>query len=330
MSSKAVISVMSIAVLALLCACAPKPTDTLKQAEEAIAEAEAAGAGEKAPVALQKARANLAEGKSQESQLRYNLARAEYQAAIDNAEIAKIMAQAPQPEMPPQECPECPEETGSCCLELDMANKQIDKIKGRLERCRSSKSVVTRVIETECPEPDCPPATGGGDFLGTLTVEPPEGLKQGKTDYGIKVTYTPHRLSDGALEEDYRILVDVASVEPPGIEVFSPMADYEKLTGNPDSWTLKMTVPEGHQGDIKVGISATIWHAGTAGEKKLPVMTVVVPDASACPDCPKCPPPAEEKADNGGGDWGMRIILLLVGLVIGIGGGFLVFGRKSA
>lgn len=321
-----------VATSILLCGCAPKTTEALKEAEAAIAEAKDQSASQKVPQLFEQAEKHLAQGKDYQANFRNGLARAEYEAATADARLAMAIAAPEGTECPV--CPALPEDPGGCCLELNAANSEIAKLKNQLSDCRSGAYVRTKYIREPCEEGPAEPATTVIDklLLGTLTLTPPKGLIKGKEDYQIKVNYTGAMLEDNDVtgtraENDYRILIDIAGAEPAGVEVFSPTADFEPISTG--EWVLPVNVPEDVSGPVEVKVVAMLRNTATGKEQTLPESTVVIPDGRACPECPECPAAAPVKAKSGA-NWFMRILLLLVGLIGGLIVGFVAFRKKKS
>lgn len=319
----------------LLAGCAPKTRDALKQAEAAISEAESQSASLKSPEILDQAKVHLEQGREYEFYLRFNLARVEYEAAAADARLALVLSGL-SPGMPAPQCRTCArcEEAAapapdSCCLELDACGLKQKDLKSRLSQCLAGAPVRTRVVREACEEPEPKPAMKTGSMsllLGTLLVEPPQMIEKDKTGYKIKVRYVRSQLDKARGADDYGILLDIAGVDPPEVEVFSPTVDFEDLTAHGGEWLLPMTVPEDTKQTVTVKVSAILRNRTTGAEQTLPDIQVTIPDASSCPDCPECPQaPAisveTEKTAPGPG-WPWRIIMLVIGAVIGAVGGF--------
>ncbi len=364
------VALLAMAVALMASACGTKPTDALKKAEDAIERAEKAGAPRKAPEPYQRAKSHLAAGKEQSSLFRYNLAACEYEAAHENADAAADLAgcetaragldlspdEAEPPSIPEREIRPGPSRSDSCCLELELCNEMLEEREDKIasmkkpKKCPPAERVVTRVVHEDCPpcrrktkacpkRPECPEPTGEGAergppavLMGTLSIEGPGGIREGEMDYSLTVRYERARLEGpSAAADDYRILLDVAEVDPPQVEVVSPMADFQPLGKNDGKWKLKMNVPETVEGPVTVGVQATLWNPVTNHEKRLAPLKITVPNLAGCPECePAAPAPAAPaKAPKEGNGWAGLIIALILGLAAGLALGFIVFGRRS-
>jgi hypothetical protein len=317
--------------------CAPKTKEALRDAEAAIAEAEQSSASVKSPEIYEQAKQHLSKGREYEAYFRNELARVEYEAAAADARLAVALSGEEAPRGP--ECPECAPcpvdtEAGACCLELGQCNSRQNDLEDKLDRCRAGGFVRTRVIREPCVREEAPaPSAAMQALIGTLLIEPPQMITKGKEDYKIKVRYVRAALGapGGArAESDYRILLDIADVDPPQVEVFSPTADYEPLTAHGGEWSLPMTVPKGTSVPVKVKIAAMLTNYATGAEQTLPEYTVMIPNAAACPECPKLPKAAAPKVEEAGPGWVTRILFLIIGLGAGIVGGYFLFRGKGS
>lgn len=318
--------------------CAPKPKDALLEAEAAIAEAQAQNAESTCPEQYRQAREHLERGREQEFNFRHQQARDEYKAATQAARLAVSDCEnvASVGDRGVEGQTSYTVQADSCCVELELCNVQEGLLDKKIRRLNRGGVVRTRVVQEPCPEEEAPAQKTGGDMLmGTFSFEPPPALVKNQTDYTIKVKYLKSRLGDegeqGA-EDDYSILLDIAKVEPPDVEAFSPTADFESLTEGGGVWSLPVNVVEGHKGPVKVTITGIIRNTRTGREQNLPESTITIPDLTSCPRCPDC---KEVKlGDAAGGqsgksDWTMRSILLVFGLVAGLIVGKVMSGRKS-
>jgi hypothetical protein len=170
-------------------------------------------------------------------------------------------------------------------------------------------------------------------LMGTLMFEPPPAIVKDQDDYKIKVKYVTAQLDAVKGQAgDYRILLDIAGVEPAEVEVFSPTSDFTPLSDG--VWSLSVKVPAGIKEAVKVRVAATIRNSATGKEQDLPEQTVTIPNAASCPACAPCPKMEIAKTPEAQApkpDWIVRIVLLVVGIAAGLGAGFLVFkkGGKS-
>ncbi|HUT55953.1 MAG TPA: DUF4398 domain-containing protein [bacterium] len=346
---KAVALAGFVLVLCLtLCGCASR-SQALKDAQSALDSAQSAGAPSKSPQVYEQAKKHLDQGRQYDFQFRYGLARVEYEAAAADARLAAALASGAAVEMaaPPQilapaaveSAPLPPPVEAHECGRLKECESARSRIESALARCEAGSYVRTRVIREPCEEAAAPAAPSGpaARLMGTLVVMPPEAIVKGRSDYKIKVKYVASELDKGkAGDADYRILLDIAGVEPAEAEAMSPMSDFQPLGSGGGEWTLPVTAPEGVAGEVKVMIEATLRNSATGKEQKLPGLTAVIPNARACPACAPCPkvemapaPAGRQKA--AGNDWLTRILFLIVGLGAGAGVGFFIFrkGGKS-
>ena len=338
-------TVMFILALALSLGCANKTRQALKDAEAAIAQAESASASQKSPEVYNQAQKHFEQGRQYEFLFHYGLARVEYEAAAADARLALALSSgqgAPAlgtiatetwPAVPPAA-------NDGCCVELNLCNDKQQFLRDQLEQCERSAPIRTRVIREPCADKEVMPAAApafGQPLIGTLLVESPESIVKGKSDYKIKVKFVRSQLdpaAKGKIETKYTMLLDVEAVDPPEVEVFSPTSDFEPLDAHGGEWLLDVKTPEDLTQEVKVKVLATLRNPANLQEMKLPAVTVVVPNASACPACPKCPQVEMGKAEKPAGekveaqkDWTMRLILLIIGLGLGLAAGFFVFGR---
>jgi hypothetical protein len=313
-----------------LSGCASKTQQALQDAQAAMESAKAASAPVKSPQVYNQAQKHLDQGHEYQDQMRYGQARVEYQAAADDARLAAALAQGTTVVPPQISAPAAPVPQ---CGGLEDCEAARARIADALSRCEAGGRVRTRVIRGPCQEAPAPaPSASAARLMGTLVVEPPEAIVKDKSDYKIKVKYVASDLDPaGAGDNDYRILLDIAGVEPEQAEAVAPMSDFQPLRGE---WTLPVTVPKGVTQAVKVKIEATIRNVATGKEQKLPRLTALIPNRAACPECAPCPKPEKPMAaaeKPAGPDWLTRVLMLLVGLVVGVSAGFLSFrkGGKS-
>ncbi len=334
------VSVLSILALAVSSGCARrlKSLEARAEAESRISEAQAAGAEASSPDLYRKSLDRFEAGEFDSFTWRYNLASCEYNAAADDAEAAALLASARGGKCPPP--PPC-ESNRDCCLEYDLARKKIGRLEKDLEDCGELR-YVTRWVRGSCEDhgrdqAECPEAEPASPMVGVFSLEAPAGIEKGKTDYSIKARYNVTRLEDKTGKSgDYRLLLDVEDVDPPEVDVIVPMSDFESVGGKGGSWDVAVKVPDGVKGPVKVKLAATLWNAATDKEEKLPALTAVIPDMSACPQCPapsrikieEIEPPKAPKPKSGGGGF-LGAVLFIVGLVLGLVLGYFISSKMK-
>lgn len=333
----------------LLSGCFKKTRLARDNAEAALEEARARDAGERLPEVFRLAESHYDQGRRQQYFFRPNMARTHYTAAEEDALLAVRYIDDGRCQ---DSCPPCPGENWSdsgnndaCCLEYNHCSKELSRLEGLLDKCRASKTTGKTTVKTrtvyvgdgvcDAPAPKSEPSSYGELMMGTLTVQGPGPIQRDKTDYEVLVRYHKSVLDKrsagvGKIDNDYRILLDVASVEPAEVVVGSPTVDFQPLGKDGGKWRLPVTVPEGVSGPVSLEVVATLRNMATGKEQKLPAHKVVIPDGSACPECapaakgPEVVPTVETKTVEKNG-LAMPLILLVLGLLCGFGAGYVVF-----
>jgi hypothetical protein len=267
---------------------------------------------------------------------------------VESAPMTELEEPVPPVTYTPDTCPyksSCPG-----CTKLSLAESDRDKYKAQLDTCVNKKQKTRvvysddcprpRVVKEECEEPEPCPAcpetkaadagTGGGNLIGTLMFEPPEGIRQGQVDYEITAKYVPSKLGQrGGALADYQILIDIIDTSPEGVEVFSPMAGFEPLNTGDGVWSLPVNLPGDISGPVTVKVEATLWDSISGAEQKLPVYSITIPNLSGCPECEKAAPQkaAQEKKSSG---TFFAVIMLIIGLIVGGAVGSFMSGRKKS
>ncbi len=350
------------ALLLIFCTgCSLKPTDVIQEADKAMADAETAGAPEKTPEIYEQARDHYREGERQVVYFRYSIARCKYKAAAREARLAARHAeksQAPRP-APDTQCPPCPEpEAEDCCIELDLCLSDNKSLEKQLKECRNRKVVYrtrTKVVREPCPDQPKPAREKAGPttrtretaepeapqkqaFIGTFTVTGPPALQEGDTTYEIMVNYTGAHLGEfsSSLQNNYDVLVDVVSVEPPAVQVMSSMMGYGPLRDG-GQWPLTVYT-QGAQGPVNLEVGITIKSKETGEQYNLDPIPITIPEAPPAKTTPsKAPekPPQKVKVEKeivtqeAGAGWILSIGMALAGILIGVVIGFLIFRPRS-
>jgi hypothetical protein len=352
--------VVSVVLFLLLASCMPKVKQAMEDADAAIREAEAAGAKSKYPELYDAARSHFREGERQKFLFRWNLARFQFEASKQAGEIAAKYSRgeigsATCPQRP--SCPTTPadwswsntpdqDDEPRCCDDYQMCLANARGLEKRLKNCSRPRTVYVSEGCPRCPEvsrepcreegPQDPTAAYDQLLMGMFSVTGPGMIESGKTDYEVVVKYQGSTLDDkgaGAARaaNDYRLLIDVAQVEPPEVTAGSPTVDYEPLSSHGGEWKLPVNVPDAVKGPVTVTVEMTLLNTASGKEQKLPPTVVLVPAAGDCPKPKPCPEIKMETRPeaSGGPSWGLALAMLVVGLGAGAGGGFLLFGRKK-
>ncbi len=329
--------------------CSLKPNEAIREADNALAEAEAAGAPEKTPEIYEQAREHYEQGERQVVYFRYSRARCKYKASAREARLAKEYARKDKKGAPtPTECPPCPEpEAEDCCIELDLCLSDNKDLEEKLEKCRNRKVVYrtrTKVVREPCAEPSRPeaPARENKDpteqvLIGTFTVTGPPAMQTGSTTYQVTVRYSNAHLGEApsSLENNYSVLVDVVSVDPPDAQAMSSMMGYAPLQDG-GQWPLTVFTPGNIKGPVRVGVGITLKSKRTGEQFNLAPIEVTIPAARRPEKGPeirtepaKQPPPKEIMKQQAGASWVLCAGMTVAGLIIGLAIGVLLFRGRS-